>query len=435
MPGSQFDELRLQVSLVDNATAQLKSIKSSLDELGTGSQANNLDRLKRETGEVDAALRKMVDTALRGPKAFLDLARSVTVAEVSLGTFGYAAEKTLGTVSALSSKLVELLHVSRQTGFDPAAIKQITQAYERSGLSARQAQQEMAGFSSSLADFAQVNSKVRQSIEAGYGNQKELLGRFREMYDAIDRAPDTISKFNTIKDHANAIFEQFKGRGQEQLGKRIRDRILDEFKIPGALNVTESIKPVTDAMSEHLKKQIASAEEYEKVTIRISQNWTAIANAMKFDVMNSGLIKGLKWLDEFLDKWRKVAQSPKPPTTRAPAPELTGEAKDASDAFTAGARRIGGRRGRANQPQQLLGDGGTSGGGSSGRTSFPEIPAIGDALKAGGGAPIVGASWQLCRGTAGAACRCPTTSKIGAAKGCSKRRTTRRRRWSASCAA
>ena len=101
---SQFDELRLQVSLVDNATAQLKSIKSSLDELGTGSQANNLERLKRETGEVDAALRKMVDTALRGPKAFLDLARSVTVAGVSLGTFGYAAEKTLGTVGALSSK-------------------------------------------------------------------------------------------------------------------------------------------------------------------------------------------------------------------------------------------------------------------------------------------------------------------------------------------
>ena len=311
MPGSQFDELRLQVSLVDNATAQLKSIKSSLDELGTGSQANNLDRLKRETSEVDAALRKMVDTALRGPKAFLDLARSVTVAGVSLGTFGYAAEKTLGTVSALSSKLVELLHVSRQTGFDPAAIKQITQAYERSGLSARQAQQEMAGFSSSLADFAQVNSKVRQSIEAGYGNQKELLGKFREMYDAIDRAPDTISKFNTIKDHANAIFEQFKGRGQEPLGKRIRDRILDEFKIPGALNVTESIKPVTDAMSEHLKKQIASAEQYEKITIRIAQNWKAIATAMKFDVMNSGLIKGFKWLDEFLDKWRKVAQSPK----------------------------------------------------------------------------------------------------------------------------
>src|SRR5258707_204822 len=154
MPGSQFDELRLQVSLVDNATAQLKSIKSSLDELGTGSQANNLDRLKRETSEVDAALRKMVDTALRGPKAFLDL------------------------------------------------------------------------------------------------------------------ATDTISKFNTIKDHADAIFEQFKGRGQEQLGKRIRDRILDEFKIPGALNVTESIKPVTDAMSAHLKRQIASAKEYEEVTIR-----------------------------------------------------------------------------------------------------------------------------------------------------------------------
>ena len=62
-------------------------------------------------------------------------------------------------------------------------------------------------------------------------------------------------------------------------------------------------------MSAHLKKQIASAEEYEKVTIRISQNWTTIANAMKFDVMNSGLIKGLKWLDEFMEKWKKAAQA------------------------------------------------------------------------------------------------------------------------------
>ena len=279
---------------------------------------------------------------------------------VSLGTFGYAAEKTLGTVGALSSKLVELLHISRQTGFDPAVIKQITQAYERSGLSARQAQQEMAGFSSSLADFAQINSKVRQGIEAGFGNQKELIGQFREMYDAIDRAPDTISKFNTIKDHANAIFEQFKGKGQEPLGKIIRDRILDQFKIPGALNVTDAIKPVTDAMSAHLKKQIASAEEYEKVTIRISQNWTTIANTMKFDVMNSGLIKGLKWLDEFMEKWKKAAQaSPK-------SAEDKGRGVASQRPPSAPVTRPQGytpyspRSGIPPKPQQLLGDGGVS---------------------------------------------------------------------------
>ena len=365
--GLAIRRLRLQVSLVDNATAQLKSIKSSLDELGTGSQANNLERLKRETGEVDAALRKMVDTALRGPKAFLDLARSVTVAGVSLGTFGYAAEKTLGTVGALSSKLVELLHISRQTGFDPAVIKQITQAYERSGLSARQAQQEMAGFSSSLADFAQINSKVRQGIEAGFPNQKELLAQFQAMYAAIDRAPDTISKFNTIKEHADAIFEQFKGKGQEPLGKIIRDRILDQFKIPGALNVTDAIKPVTDAMSAHLKKQIASAEEYEKITVRISHNWTTIANAMKFDVMNSGLIKGLKWLDEFMEKWKKAAQaSPK-------SAEGKGRGVASQRPPSAPVTRPQGytpyspRSGIPPKPQQLLGDGGVVSGGGGGR--------------------------------------------------------------------
>ena len=231
--------------------------------------------------------------------------------EFSLGTFGYAAEKTLGTVGALSSKLVELLHISRQTGFDPAVIKQITQAYERSGLSARQAQQEMAGFSSSLADFAQINSKVRQGIEAGFGNQKELIGSSARMYDAIDRAPDTISKFNTIKDHANAIFEQFKGKGQEPLGKIIRDRF--------------SISSKSRRAQRHRCDQagdrcdVGASEKADRISGGIRKdhdpdfpNWTTIANAMKFDVMNSGLIKGLKWLDEFMEKWKEAAQaSPK----------------------------------------------------------------------------------------------------------------------------
>ena len=263
---------------------------------------------------------------------------------------------------------------------DPAVIKQIAQSLERSGLSARQAQQEMAGFSSSLADFAQINSKVRQGIEAGFGNQKELIGQFAEMYDAIDRAPDTISKFNTIKEHADAIFEQFKGKGQEPLGKIIRDRILDQFKIPGALNVTEAIKPVTDAMSAHLKKQIASAEEYEKVTVRISQNWNAIANAMKFDVMNSGLIKGLKWLDEFMEKWKKAAQaSPKSADDKARG-VASQRPPSAPVTRPQGYTPYSPRSGIPPKPQQLLGDGGVSSGGG-GRADMSSIPSLTDALK------------------------------------------------------
>jgi hypothetical protein len=66
--GPQFDELRLQVALVDNATQQLKSIKSSLDDLGTGSQMANLDRLKRSTSELDEIMRATHSTPAVGAK-------------------------------------------------------------------------------------------------------------------------------------------------------------------------------------------------------------------------------------------------------------------------------------------------------------------------------------------------------------------------------
>ena len=171
-----------------------------------------------------------------------------------------------------------------------------------------------------------------------------------------------------------------RGKGQEPLGKIIRDRILDQFKIPGALNVTDAIKPVTDAMSAHLKKQIASAEEYEKITVRISHNWTTIANAMKFDVMNSGLIKGLKWLDEFMEKWKKAAQaSPK-------SAEDKGRGVASQRPPSAPVTRPQGytpyspRSGIPPKPQQLLGDGGVISGGG-GRADMSSIPSLTDALK------------------------------------------------------
>src|SRR5262252_9479949 len=134
MPGPQFDELRLQVSLVDNATAQIKSIKSALDELGTGQQAGNLVRLHRQTSEADEAIRKLIETISKGPKAFLDLGRSVTIAGISLATFGLAVDKSLTSIENLSKSLTGLMQLSRRTMIDPAEIKQIIQAYERAGM-------------------------------------------------------------------------------------------------------------------------------------------------------------------------------------------------------------------------------------------------------------------------------------------------------------
>ena len=88
------------------------------------------------------------------------------------------------------------------------------------------------------------------------------------MYDAIDRAPETTTKLNTIKDHADAIFEQFKGKGQEHARQDHPRPHSRSVRTGRAVDVTDAIKPVTDAMSAHLKKQIASAEEYENVTIQ-----------------------------------------------------------------------------------------------------------------------------------------------------------------------
>jgi hypothetical protein len=376
----EFDELKLQVTLVDNATAQLRTIKQSLDDLGGGSSAQNLERLKRQTSELDEQLRKMVETVSKGPKAFLDLARNVTVAGVSIGTFTLAAEKVLETVDDLTKKLVELQHIANQTGWDPAKIKQIEEAYARHSISSQQAQQEIKAFAESLEDFSRRYSETRINLYRDFPRENEIINKL--VYQAMNAAPDVIEKFNAMKKGAQDVFEYFEKRGDPDLGKRIQRDILRRFGAPEAINVDEMVKPIDDAMSANLKHQIEQAEKYEQTTKKISQNWEAISKSMKVGLMDSGLIEALKWVDSLLDKWRayqraQPAGPPTPPPGLPPLGGLPAPGAPGSRAAPTLPMAPGGGGGAF-----FMGGGGVTSGGSGGRSGgMGSIPDIGELLK------------------------------------------------------
>jgi len=67
---AEFEELVLQISVDDQgATAKLDQLKRSVADLGSGSQAAGYERFKRQTDEINEALKGLTETLTKGPAA------------------------------------------------------------------------------------------------------------------------------------------------------------------------------------------------------------------------------------------------------------------------------------------------------------------------------------------------------------------------------
>ena len=67
---AEFEELVLSVRVEDDATAKLDQLKRTVSDLGSGSQAAGFERLKRQTSEIDEAIKALTETLTKGPAAW-----------------------------------------------------------------------------------------------------------------------------------------------------------------------------------------------------------------------------------------------------------------------------------------------------------------------------------------------------------------------------
>jgi hypothetical protein len=93
---AEFEELVLSVRVDDQASAKLDQLKTSIAGLGGGSQAAGFERFKRQTDEINEALKGLTETLTKGPAALAGFARSAGAAGVAiLGRCGRRAQHHL----------------------------------------------------------------------------------------------------------------------------------------------------------------------------------------------------------------------------------------------------------------------------------------------------------------------------------------------------
>jgi hypothetical protein len=109
---AEFEELRLTVTLIDNASQGLATLRQNLRALGGSENRDALTRMQREVESLTTKMGKIHGEASRASTAVSALGRSIGTAMVGMAT-AFASNFALDSLRKFSDEMVRLNGVAK----------------------------------------------------------------------------------------------------------------------------------------------------------------------------------------------------------------------------------------------------------------------------------------------------------------------------------
>ena len=361
---AENEELKLTVTLVDNASAGLRQLQTQMQEMGGGSGAQNAQRAARNFQELhERGLKPLFDTIDKaGRVIFPEFSRGLGGSITGLVAFGAGAgtaalaiTKMLDSIADAKGKFnewiqttIRLKEIQILTGQHAADIKQVSEAYERAGQSAAHGEEDFIAASHALGDLSRSLSQTRQEALKGVLTP-EQRGALVQGIGALAAKDDVAGAMRLLKEYAsfakqNAVTAaKERGDSEVQIAQRGADAEAQVMQILGQKYlryVSEPIYAANRKQREIMEENQKLVEDYEMRSQLIAQHWTHIADASWRAFAGWGPIKAimdsaekvLAWLDpergekagpptydEYLKEFRR--QHPPLPARYGPQPQ------------------------------------------------------------------------------------------------------------------
>ena len=135
---SEQEELKLTVTLVDNASAGVAALKNQIQSLTSGQTKASFDTFQRQQKEMGEQIKSITSLAFGGEKALLGFIGK-------FGALGLAASAGISGLKGIADSLNNINRAAQTLGVPAANIKNIADQLARFGISAQEATELVAG--------------------------------------------------------------------------------------------------------------------------------------------------------------------------------------------------------------------------------------------------------------------------------------------------
>jgi hypothetical protein len=266
-------------------SSQLERIKSSLQNMGGGPQAAGMERLKRQTSELTEGIKGLGAGFSSVADAGISLSRAAGLAGASVAAFGVLISREVRALGQYVNNMQQWGRLATQTGINAAQLQSMSQAMERSGISAERAQSNLAGLAHAMADIGRANSELRQQLLRGL--QGDDRAAMEALLGDLGRVANDPAAFaNRVRQAMDDVYRNvFERTGSAERAAEARRRFGEEFGMPDLAEFRGAFAEVSATQRRIMDERKRAADEYHAATTRIWQAWDRVNSAVQANVL------------------------------------------------------------------------------------------------------------------------------------------------------
>jgi hypothetical protein len=302
---TEQEELRLTVTLADNASAGLEKLQAQIKELGGGGGAGgnkHVEKLNEGTKALTETVMKMTGSFGEAFKSLGMLRLGFIGGVAGLAAFGYEMAKQIKDLGEYTDKLRGLGQLGKDIGVDPGAIKNISEQLKVFGVSAEQSEASLTKFAQRMAEL-QRDPRVRLGILQQTATDPRAQADMNARIDALNRAATIEDKLNIARQMYENIRQNALKRGEsaERAADEARQGML-KFGYDTELSRAGVLRNRTEEERKADKERFDNATAYSNLLGKIGGQWEHIIELIKDPLFakDSLLVKSLERFSQAL---------------------------------------------------------------------------------------------------------------------------------------
>jgi hypothetical protein len=317
---AEFEELRVNVALSDEASSKLGELKRTFAELGNVDFAKKLGDTNRQINEIEKAVRQLVvHFATGGPSmgALVNFAKALTPVALGIAVVYESVKATVVGLKREAEGLLNMATLARRVGESTAQYIKTMEVFERAGVPIERAGEQWERFVDAWNAMKRGDERGRvlfqellQGLSGDEGRRAEQ--RLREIL-RVGNPEEAANMLRKWYDDVKKYYEQLADPARRARGPFELRRMLQTFGLPDLDRVKEAFTIVSEQEAADMDRMVEAAREFEFVSVSIEQDWKRIIQQVGTMLMEGPLGPILRLVDEALKREAKRMEGSQAP--------------------------------------------------------------------------------------------------------------------------
>jgi len=309
----EFEELRLTVTLIDNASTGLATLRQNLRALGGQENRDALARMQKEVEALGVKMGQTREHAAKTSSAVQSMARSMGAAMAAYAG-GLISNFMIEGLRKFTDEVIRLDNTAKTFGIGGANLKAIVEQMKMAGVDPNAASQAVANFQTALAEISRIGSKAREDLLRTTSDPAAMEAFLRNITGMAGRG-ETAQALTEALRAARSVYAAEMERTRKETGTanmamaaELTNRFLSTLKLDpsvAAQIINENFAGATAAEEAEYKKRLDIAKSFNAEMRKVDREYNEFITALQ-----AGLIPLLQALNRELgttgESWGKA---------------------------------------------------------------------------------------------------------------------------------